>query len=85
MVKFNHYKAHWVAKGFTQQWGDNYQNLHTCGHVQEPPVQALTCLRNLKIHTMDIISAFLHAELVKEIYIKQPEGYVDTNKPNHIC
>jgi hypothetical protein len=31
----------------------------------------------LKIHQMDVKSAFLHAPIQEEIYIAQPEGYVN--------
>jgi hypothetical protein len=39
----------------------------------------------LEIHQMDIELAFLHAPINKEIYITQPEGYIDPKFPNHIC
>ncbi|ELR13383.1 integrase [Acanthamoeba castellanii str. Neff] len=66
-----------------KQWGDDYtktnvpvivfKNLHF--------ILALMCLCNLKIHTMDIISAFL----AKEIHVEQPEGYVMTLTSQTMC
>ncbi|XP_071704142.1 uncharacterized protein [Rutidosis leptorrhynchoides] len=36
---------------------------------------AVAAQRNLKIHHLDVKSAFLNAELVEEIYVKQPQGF----------
>ena len=38
-------------------------------------VLAITVLRNLEIHQMNIKTAFLNGELDEEIYIEQPEGF----------
>ena len=40
---------------------------------------------NMEIHHIDVKTAFLNGRLDDEIYIKQPEGYVDTKNPDHIC
>jgi len=34
---------------------------------------------------MDIDTAFLNAELEEEIYITQPEGFIDPEHPDHVC
>ena len=40
---------------------------------------------NWEAHEIDIRTAFLKGELDEEIYIKQPEGYVDQDKPDYVC
>lgn len=82
-----HYKACWVAKGFSQIHNINYnetfapviclKNLHL--------LLALTTALNLEIHQMDVDTAFLHAHLTEEIYITQPKGFVSHNHPNYVC
>ena len=46
---------------------------------------ALANKNNLEIHQMDVKTAFLQGNLDSEIYMKQPEGYVNAIKPNHVC
>ncbi|ELR23424.1 reverse transcriptase [Acanthamoeba castellanii str. Neff] len=40
--------------------------------------------RNLEIHQVDVDTAFLHAKLTEEIYISQPEGFVNKQRPHHV-
>ena len=42
-------------------------------------------LRNkIPIH-LDIRNAYLHATVTKDIYMKQPTGFVDPDQPTHVC
>ena len=34
---------------------------------------------------MDVKTASLNGDLENEIYMEQPEGYVDKNRPNMVC
>ncbi len=36
---------------------------------------ALACHHDFEIEQMDVVSAFLHADVVSDIYMEQPEGY----------
>ena len=48
-------------------------------------VVALAVQRVLKLHKMDVISAFLNRELADEVYMKQPEGFAVKGKERLVC
>lgn len=37
------------------------------------------------IKQVDGNNAFLNGDLTEDVYICQPEGFVDSQKPNHVC
>ncbi|GJU69824.1 retrovirus-related pol polyprotein from transposon TNT 1-94 [Tanacetum coccineum] len=43
-----------------------------------------TSNKNMTIYQMDVKIAFLNGELRKVVYVSQPEGFVDQDKPNHV-
>ncbi|GJZ27230.1 retrovirus-related pol polyprotein from transposon TNT 1-94 [Tanacetum coccineum] len=40
--------------------------------------------KNMTIFQMDVKMAFLNRELKKEVYVSQPEGFVDQEYPSHV-
>lgn len=75
----DHYKARWVAKGFTQHFSMDYNSTFS-PIIQIKNLQLLLAFmnaHNLKIHQVNVNMAFLHAKLTKEIYISQPKGFVN--------
>ena len=47
-------------------------------------VIALAVKKGLKMHQMDVNTAFLHGEL-KEVYMRQPEGFVVEGQEHLVC
>ena len=46
---------------------------------------ALANANDLEVHPIDAKTAFLNGLIHSEIYMAQPDGYVDAERPNHVC
>ncbi|KAJ9545247.1 hypothetical protein OSB04_024954 [Centaurea solstitialis] len=80
-------KARLVAKGYRQQEGIDYDETYA-------PVARIEAIRiflayaahkNMTVYQMDFKCAFLNGVLQEEVYVEQPEGFVDSRFPNHVC
>nr|GFA77704.1 retrovirus-related Pol polyprotein from transposon TNT 1-94 [Tanacetum cinerariifolium] len=40
--------------------------------------------KNMVVYQMDVKTAFLNGNLQEEVYIGQPDGFVDSDNPNHV-
>ncbi|GJY19421.1 retrovirus-related pol polyprotein from transposon TNT 1-94 [Tanacetum coccineum] len=76
-------KARLVAKGYRQEEGIDFKESFA-------PVARIEAIRifianvahkNMTVYQMDAKTAFLNRELREEVYVNQPEGFVD---PDHL-
>eukprot|EP00794_Sanderia_malayensis_P007838 gene7838-biopygen6374 len=83
----NRYKARLVAQGYSQKEGLDYEETFSpvAKYSSIRTVLAIANEFNLEIHQMDVKTAFLNGKLDCDIYMEQPEGYVDRLKPNMVC
>ncbi|GJW63906.1 retrovirus-related pol polyprotein from transposon TNT 1-94 [Tanacetum coccineum] len=79
-------KARLVAKGYRQEEGIDFEESFA-------PVARIEAIRifianaaskNMTIYQMDVKIAFLNDELKEEVYVSQPEGFVDPDHPTHV-
>lgn len=81
------HKARLVARGFQQTPGVDYKE--TFSPVIKPCtiriVFTLAVTRGWTIQQIDINNAFLHGQLQESVYMNQPQGFVDTQFPHHVC
>jgi hypothetical protein len=81
------YKARWVVKGYLQIYGVNYNE--TFASTTKPTTIRLllyiATVLNYELYQWDIKQAFPNAPIDSTIYVEQPIGFNDKNKPNYVC
>ncbi|GKC66267.1 putative ribonuclease H-like domain-containing protein [Tanacetum coccineum] len=79
-------KSRLVAKGYKQEEGIDFEESFA-------PVARLEAVRmfvafaahkNITIFQMDVKTAFLNGPLKEEVYVSQPDGFVDPDFPDHV-
>nr|GEV32905.1 retrovirus-related Pol polyprotein from transposon TNT 1-94 [Tanacetum cinerariifolium] len=79
-------KARLVVKGYRQEEGINLKESFA-------PVARIEAIRifidnvaskNMTVYQMDVKIAFLNGDLKEEVYVSQPEGFVDPDHPTHV-
>ncbi|GJT30922.1 retrovirus-related pol polyprotein from transposon TNT 1-94 [Tanacetum coccineum] len=79
-------KARLVAQGFRQEEGIDFEE----SFVPVARIEAIrifvanAAYKNMTIYQMDVKTAFLNGELKEEVYVSQPEGFVDQDNPSHV-
>nr|GEZ86996.1 retrovirus-related Pol polyprotein from transposon TNT 1-94 [Tanacetum cinerariifolium] len=75
-----------VARGYRQEEGIDFEESFA-------PVARLEAIRifpayaahrNMFVYQMDVKTAFLNGNLREDVYVGQPDGFVDPDNPNHV-
>nr|GEV80132.1 retrovirus-related Pol polyprotein from transposon TNT 1-94 [Tanacetum cinerariifolium] len=81
-----HNKARLVAKGYAQEEGIDFEESFTLV-VRLEAVRifiAYAAHKSFPIYQMDVKTAFLNGPLKEEVYVAQPDGFVDPNHPEKV-
>ena len=81
------YKARLVAKGFRQVQGVDYdETFSPIAMLKSVRVKlAIAAFFDYEIWQMDVKTAFLNGYIKEELYMMQPEGFVDPKDANKVC
>ena len=81
------FKARLVAKGFKQKadldFFDTFSLITRITSIRL--LIAIVAIFYLKIHQMDVKTVFLNGDLEEEIYMYQPEGFVESGQKSKAC
>ncbi|GJQ93189.1 ribonuclease H-like domain, reverse transcriptase, RNA-dependent DNA polymerase [Tanacetum coccineum] len=80
------YKARLVAKGYVQEQGIDFDEVFApVARIETVRlILALAAYHEWQVHHLDVKSAFLHGELKEEVYVTQPEGFIQQGKSGKV-
>ncbi|GJU42345.1 retrovirus-related pol polyprotein from transposon TNT 1-94, partial [Tanacetum coccineum] len=79
-------KARLVAHGYRQEEGIDFEDSFALV-VRLEAIRiflAFAAHMNMVVYQMDVKTAFLNGNLREEVYVSQPDGFVDKDNPNHV-
>ena len=81
------YKARLVEKGFDKVQGVDYDEIFSLVTMLKSVriMLAIAAFYDYEIWQMDVKTAFLNGFLEEELYMMQPEGFVDPKGANKVC
>jgi hypothetical protein len=83
------YKAKLVTRRFTQEKGVDYHETFApvVRVISTRRLLALAACNDWEVEHLDVVTAFLEADIEEEIYMRQPEGFrhTDNNGEERVC
>ncbi|GJY68160.1 retrovirus-related pol polyprotein from transposon TNT 1-94 [Tanacetum coccineum] len=79
-------KARLVACGYRQEEGIDFEeSFAPVARLDAIRIfLAFTAYRNMIVYQIDVKTAFLNDILSEEVYVSQPDGFMDQDNPNHV-
>nr|GFB31560.1 retrovirus-related Pol polyprotein from transposon TNT 1-94 [Tanacetum cinerariifolium] len=79
-------KARLVARGYRQEEGIDFEeSFASVARLEAIWIfLAYAAHKNMVVYQMDVNTAFLNGNLREEVYVSQPDGFVDQDNPNHV-
>ena len=81
------YKARFMARGFSQKEGIDYEEIFApiARYTSIRSLLSLVVVMKLKIHQMDVKTTFLNGVVEEEVYVEQPLGFETHDRESHVC
>jgi hypothetical protein len=81
------YKAIFVARGFSQVEGIDYEETfaHVARYTSIRTIISLVASMGWRLHQMYVKTSFINGEIEEEVYIEQSYGFVIHEKESHVC
>ncbi|GJX99447.1 retrovirus-related pol polyprotein from transposon TNT 1-94 [Tanacetum coccineum] len=76
-----------VAKGYRQEEGIGFEeSFALVARLEAVRIfVAYAAHKNFPIFQMDVKTAFLNGPHKEEVFVRQPDGFIDLDFPNHVC
>ncbi|GJS53160.1 retrovirus-related pol polyprotein from transposon TNT 1-94 [Tanacetum coccineum] len=75
----------WLKGITTNKSSSIMMNLRSVARLESIRILlAYACALDFKLFQMDVKSAFLNGFINEEVYVAQPSGFIDLEKPNHV-
>jgi hypothetical protein len=83
----NCFKARLVAQGFSQRFGQDYDEVFAPVLRQTTfrMLLSVAAMRNYVVHHFDVKTAFLNGKLDDVIYMRQPPGFEEEGQEEKVC
>nr|GEV99036.1 retrovirus-related Pol polyprotein from transposon TNT 1-94 [Tanacetum cinerariifolium] len=79
-------KSRLVVRGYRQEEGIDFEESFASVAMMEAIRIFLVYAahKSFSVFQMDVITAFLHGSLKEDVYVCQPEGFIDADHPSHV-
>nr|GEY58907.1 retrovirus-related Pol polyprotein from transposon TNT 1-94 [Tanacetum cinerariifolium] len=81
-----HNKTRLVVRGYRQEEGIDFEESFALVARMEAIKIFLACAthKGFTVYQMDVKTTFLHSSLKEEVYVCQPEGFIDADHPSYV-
>ncbi|GJY65538.1 putative ribonuclease H-like domain-containing protein [Tanacetum coccineum] len=79
-------KTRLVVRGYRQEEGINFkESFAPVAQMEAIRIfLAYAAYKGFTVYQMDVKTAFLHSSLKEDVYVCQPEGFIDADHPSHV-
>jgi hypothetical protein len=81
------YKAILAAKWFTQREDIDYNETFSPVSTKDPfrAIMTLVAHFDIELHQMDVTTTFLNGDLIENVFVAQPKGFIVQGKEHMVC